>query len=264
MRPACSISRPAPTRRCHSSSPGRSRMPVRAAAVTVWRCPRHQSHDSRCLQRLRRLGGRTDGGRRRTTSMTPATDLYWLPFGAEGRSVRLNGRAFEALGSHVDVQAILDGLPAMIGYWDHQLHNVMANEAYVAYFGRSPEQIRGTHISELLGPDLYARNLPYIRRALAGEEQLFDRRILGPNGRVRYSRRHMFLTRSTVVSAASRSSLRISPPVERPNSASGSPRGGFARCSKARRSVRSWLPPQAGSSTPVPLPSRFLGGLASG
>ncbi len=51
-------------------------------------------------------------------------------------------------------------MPAMIGYWDHQLHNVMANEAYVAYFGRSLEQIRGTHISELLGPDLYARNLP--------------------------------------------------------------------------------------------------------
>jgi hypothetical protein len=31
------------------------------------------------------------------SSRTPAVDLYWLPLGAGGHSVRLNGRVFEAL-----------------------------------------------------------------------------------------------------------------------------------------------------------------------
>lgn len=81
-----------------------------------------------------------------------------------------------------DQQAILDNLPALIAYWDRDLHNRLANKAYVEYFGMTPEEIFGRHISELLGPDLYRRNLPYLERALAGERQEFDREIPTPSG----------------------------------------------------------------------------------
>ena len=72
-----------------------------------------------------------------------------------------------------DIAAILDALPAMVGYWDADLHNRIANRAYVEFFGLTPEQIRGRHASEVLGPELYALNRPYIERALVGEPQLF-------------------------------------------------------------------------------------------
>ena len=81
-----------------------------------------------------------------------------------------------------DQQAILDNLPALIAYWDADLRNRLANRAYVDYFGKTPAQIFGRHISELLGPDLYAQNLPYLQRALAGERQEFDREIPTPTG----------------------------------------------------------------------------------
>ncbi|GAA3811472.1 diguanylate cyclase [Nocardioides panacisoli] len=81
-----------------------------------------------------------------------------------------------------DQQAILDNLPALIAYWDADLRNRLANRAYVDYFGMTPEQIFGRHISELLGPELYAQNLPYLGRALAGERQEFDREIPTPTG----------------------------------------------------------------------------------
>lgn len=85
------------------------------------------------------------------------------------------------------LRAILNALPAMVGYWDDRLRNRMANDAYVEFFGRTPEEMLGMHIREVLGPDLYERNLPHIERALAGEQQLFDREIPIPSGETRYT-----------------------------------------------------------------------------
>jgi PAS domain S-box-containing protein len=82
---------------------------------------------------------------------------------------------------------MLNALPAMVGYWDSELRNRMANNAYVYYFGKTPAEMRGIHIRDLLGEDLYEKNLPYIEGALAGETQLFDREIPTPSGEVRYT-----------------------------------------------------------------------------
>ena len=86
-----------------------------------------------------------------------------------------------------DIRAVLNALPAMVGYWDSDLRNRMANDAYVEYFGLSPEEMFGMHISEVLGPELYRMNRQYMDRALAGETQQFDRAIETPSGEVRYT-----------------------------------------------------------------------------
>jgi PAS domain S-box-containing protein len=82
---------------------------------------------------------------------------------------------------------MLNALPAMVSYWDSDLRNRMANDAYIEFFGKTPREMRGTHVRELLGPQLYERSLPYIEGALAGEPQLFDREIMTPAGEVRYT-----------------------------------------------------------------------------
>ncbi|HMS72441.1 MAG TPA: PAS domain-containing protein [Baekduia sp.] len=84
------------------------------------------------------------------------------------------------------IRAILNALPAMVGYWDHDLRNVMANDAYTRFFGKQPEEIRGMRIAELLGPELYERSRPDIEAALAGESREFDREISTPSGEVRF------------------------------------------------------------------------------
>lgn len=85
------------------------------------------------------------------------------------------------------IQAMLNALPAMVGYWDREMRNRMANDAYIEYFGRAPREMRGMHIRDLLGPDLFAKNLPHIEGALAGQAQLFDREIVTPSGEVRFT-----------------------------------------------------------------------------
>lgn len=86
-----------------------------------------------------------------------------------------------------NIRAVLDALPAMVGYWDKDLRNRMANEVYVEFFGKTPDEVRGLHIRELLGPDLYEKNRPFIEAALAGERQLFDREIVTPSGEIRFT-----------------------------------------------------------------------------
>lgn len=85
------------------------------------------------------------------------------------------------------LRAAVDGVPAMIGYWDRDLRNVLANQAYLEWFGREPAQISRMHIRDLLGAELFALNEPYMRAALAGEAQHFDRTIVDASGATRYS-----------------------------------------------------------------------------
>jgi PAS domain S-box-containing protein len=90
-------------------------------------------------------------------------------------------------GSPEGIQAMLNALPAMVSYWDGELRNRMANNAYIEFFGRTPEEMRGMHLRELLGAEMYERSLSYVEGALAGEGQLFDREIMTPAGKVCYT-----------------------------------------------------------------------------
>jgi PAS domain S-box-containing protein len=85
------------------------------------------------------------------------------------------------------VKRIVDRLPSLLGYWNRDLHCVFANAAYARWFGTDPGAMVGMHIRDLLGPDLYARNLPYIEGVLRGEPQVFERIVPGPDGVKRHS-----------------------------------------------------------------------------
>lgn len=80
------------------------------------------------------------------------------------------------------IHVLLDELPALVGYWDREACNRYGNRAYLEWFGMTPAQMRGRHISEVIGPQLYALNKPYVEAALAGRAQTFDRTLVDPHG----------------------------------------------------------------------------------
>ena len=84
------------------------------------------------------------------------------------------------------VLRLVDHLDAMVAYWDSRQVCVFANNAYRDWLGKSREQIVGLTLQELLGPSLYALNLPYIQAAYAGQKQVFEREISAPDGRLRH------------------------------------------------------------------------------
>ncbi len=80
------------------------------------------------------------------------------------------------------LRTILDAMPSLVGYWDKECRNGFANRAYGDWFNLPPERLMGMHMRELLGSDIYQMNLPYIRKALAGEPQSFERELTRRNG----------------------------------------------------------------------------------
>ena len=88
----------------------------------------------------------------------------------------------------LQLRAVLDGLPAMVGYWDTNLRNTLANQVYVDWFGLTPEQMTGMHIRDVIGEKLFAANEPYMRLALQGRPQTFFREITDAHGRVRHTK----------------------------------------------------------------------------
>ncbi len=90
-------------------------------------------------------------------------------------------------GTAHELRALLDQSPAMLASWDAELRNVVANKAYVDWFDQDPATMTGRHVREVIGEELYAHNLPHIRRALAGEEVVFEVSFTDAHGRDRAS-----------------------------------------------------------------------------
>ncbi len=91
--------------------------------------------------------------------------------------------AADLVRTSADLQAVLDHVPALIGYWDRELRNRFGNHAYLPWFGMAPESLRGKSMAEVLGEDRFQRNLPYIEGALRGEAQRFEQSIALADGR---------------------------------------------------------------------------------
>lgn len=81
-------------------------------------------------------------------------------------------------------KAIADNIPAMVAYWSIDLRCSFSNKEYLNWFGLSDEQMRGVRIQDLMGEQLFQKNLPYIQAVLAGQDQQFERTLLKPNGEI--------------------------------------------------------------------------------
>ncbi|CAH0272864.1 diguanylate cyclase [Microbacterium sp. Bi128] len=85
------------------------------------------------------------------------------------------------------LRAVLNGIPALVGYWDTGLRNRLANDAYCEWFGFAPQQLHGMHVRDVLGETVLEANLPHIEGALAGKRQQFDRTLVDAAGQSRFT-----------------------------------------------------------------------------
>ena len=85
------------------------------------------------------------------------------------------------------INTITNAMPSMIGYWDAELHCRYANQAYLEWFGREPATMLGIAIQDLLGEKVFALNEPYMRAALRGELQNFERTLTKADGSTGYA-----------------------------------------------------------------------------
>ncbi len=93
----------------------------------------------------------------------------------EKKTMALDGALAAAETVNRFVKTITDHVPAMIGYWTDELRCTFSNQGYIDWFGKTAEQMRGIHYREMLGDELFRFSEPYMRAALRGERQQFER-----------------------------------------------------------------------------------------
>jgi len=80
---------------------------------------------------------------------------------------------------------VANAVPALLAYVDAGARYVWCNETYRRWFGYAPEELRGHHLSEVLGGTAWEQLRGYVERALNGEAVTFETRIVYKNGPAR-------------------------------------------------------------------------------
>ncbi len=75
-----------------------------------------------------------------------------------------------------DYYRILNSMPLLIGQWDKNLTNIFANEAYRNFFKKSPTEIIGIKMPDLLGAETFSKVAPYVAQVLSGNLVSFERK----------------------------------------------------------------------------------------
>lgn len=173
---------------------------VNAAMTTLFRATREQLCGTEAL----RLVADADRERLRNRMVTGEEGAV------EFRALRLDGTTFDALGrsrqielegrtrrvatvqdvselrrAQHDLQYVVDVMPVLVAYWDPTLHNRMANRAHIEWFNKTPKQLLGTHLSEMIDAATWDAYIPLLRRTLAGETMSFDAELTNAAGEVR-------------------------------------------------------------------------------
>ena len=113
------------------------------------------------------------------------------------------GRAVRIVGAETDItwrkeaeevlrrrehefRTLADNVPAFFSYIDRDQRYRFVNKRYEALFGRSNEEVVGLPVSDLLGPEGYAKVRPYLEKALTGEPLSFEYDLSIPGASAHY------------------------------------------------------------------------------
>ena len=81
-----------------------------------------------------------------------------------------------------DLRTLVDAVPSVIGYWDAQLINRIANVAYGEWTGHEAQRMPGRRMDELLSAAVMETIRPHVEAALRGEARSFETVIPGALG----------------------------------------------------------------------------------
>lgn len=89
--------------------------------------------------------------------------------------------------SKTELIQLTNALPILVGFIDNDLTYRFANDAYMEWFGRTPAEVVGSSVADVLGQDYFESRLPLLQRAMAGETVVTDTLMTRPDGQSRHA-----------------------------------------------------------------------------
>jgi two-component system, LuxR family, sensor kinase FixL len=89
----------------------------------------------------------------------------------------------ELVKSEKRLRMITNALPVLIAYVDSNQRYQFNNDAYIAWFGIRPGEAFGRSVREIVGETAYQRIVPYVERALSGEQVNYSQNVVLNDGR---------------------------------------------------------------------------------
>jgi PAS domain S-box-containing protein len=88
------------------------------------------------------------------------------------------------------LRSITDRIPARLAYYDKDLICRFANQAHAERYGKKPADMVGSHLSQVVRPDILPDILPRVAQALSGQTQTFEAERVSANGSRNYFEVH--------------------------------------------------------------------------
>lgn len=102
---------------------------------------------------------------------------------AVAHDITLRKQAEEAVSKNERFIATLaHNIPGMVSHWTHDLRCNFANKEYLDWFGKTAEEVYQSTPQQIIGEEIFKLNEPFMRAALEGKAQSFERIIPRPNG----------------------------------------------------------------------------------
>lgn len=102
-------------------------------------------------------------------------------------SARVNAEASQRR-SQMDLERVIENLPAMVAYWDRNLRNRIHNRTFREFIDKSRREIMRSTLPELIGEEAFARSEKYVKRALRGKRVSFTDHLTNAKGERRLLR----------------------------------------------------------------------------
>ena len=88
------------------------------------------------------------------------------------------------------LRSITDRIPARLAYYDKNLICRFANQAHAARYGKTPAEMVGSPLSQVVRPDILPDILPRVAQALSGQTQTFEAERVAADGSLNYFEIH--------------------------------------------------------------------------
>lgn len=140
------------------------------------------------------VGGEpTASARQRLAQLEPLGDITLLErplrsdtiLSAARAALRSRAKQYELRRRDAELQLVTDKVPVLISYVDRGQVFRRVNQTYYEWFGKTPGEVVGRSIRDIVGEPHYSNAQPYFERALGGEHVHYESRIRNRWGELR-------------------------------------------------------------------------------